>query len=80
MGLAKEVATEGIRVNAVRPGIIETEIHACGRQPDRARQMAPLVPMQRAGSALKVAHAIIRLLSEESSYTTGSFIDVADRR
>jgi NAD(P)-dependent dehydrogenase (short-subunit alcohol dehydrogenase family) len=80
VGLAKEVATEGIRVNAVRPGIIETEIHASGGQPDRARQMAPLVPMQRAGSAQEVAHAIIWLLSDESSYTTGSFIDVAGGR
>lgn len=80
VGLAKEVATEGIRVNAVRPGIIETEIHASGGQPDRARQMAPLVPMQRAGSALEVAHALVWLLSDESSYTTGSFIDVAGGR
>jgi len=80
VGLAKEVALEGIRVNAVRPGIIETEIHASGGQPDRARLMAPMVPVQRAGSALEVAHAIVWLLSDESSYTTGSFIDVAGGR
>ena len=80
VGLAKEVATEGIRVNAVRPGIIETEIHASGGQPDRVRQMAPLVPMQRAGSALEVAQAIMWLLSDASSYTTGSMVDVAGGR
>jgi NAD(P)-dependent dehydrogenase (short-subunit alcohol dehydrogenase family) len=80
IGLAKEVATEGIRVNAVRPGIIETEIHASGGQPDRASQMAPLVPMQRAGSALEVAQAIVWLLSQDASYTTGSMLDVAGGR
>jgi NAD(P)-dependent dehydrogenase (short-subunit alcohol dehydrogenase family) len=79
-GLAKEVALEGIRVNAVRPGIIETEIHASGGQPDRARQMASVVPMQRAGSAQEVAHAIVWLLSEESSYTTGTLLDVTGGR
>ena len=80
LGLAKEVATEGIRVNAVRPGIIETDIHASGGQPDRAREMAPLVPMQRAGSAEEVAEAIIWLLSDASSYTTGAVIDVTGGR
>jgi NAD(P)-dependent dehydrogenase (short-subunit alcohol dehydrogenase family) len=80
IGLAKEVALEGIRVNAVRPGIIETDIHASGGQPDRARQMAPLVPMQRAGSAQEVAQAIVWLLSSESSYTTGSFVEVTGGR
>jgi NAD(P)-dependent dehydrogenase (short-subunit alcohol dehydrogenase family) len=80
VGLAKEVAMEGIRVNAVRPGIIDTEIHASGGQPERARQMAPLVPMQRAGSAQEVAQAIIWLLSDESSYTTGAVLDVAGGR
>ena len=75
LGLAKEVATEGIRVNAVRPGIIETEIHASGGLPDRARQMAPHVPMQRAGSAAEVAEAIVWLLSDASSYTTAAIID-----
>ena len=80
VGLAKEVATEGIRVNAVRPGIIETEIHASGGQPGRARAMAPLVPMQRAGSAEEVAQAIVWLLSQEASYVTGSLLDVAGGR
>lgn len=80
IGLAKEVALEGIRVNAVRPGIIETDIHASGGQPDRARQMAPLVPMQRAGSADEVAQAIVWLLSDESSYTTGTLLDVTGGR
>jgi NAD(P)-dependent dehydrogenase (short-subunit alcohol dehydrogenase family) len=80
VGLAKEVAMEGIRVNAVRPGIIETDIHASGGQPDRARQMAPLVPMQRAGTALEVAQAIMWLLSNEASYTTGALLDVAGGR
>ena len=80
VGLAKELAAEGIRVNAVRPGIIKTDIHASGGQPDRAQQMAPLVPMQRTGSALEVAQAIVWLLSEQSSYTTGSLLDVAGGR
>ena len=80
MGLAKEVATEGIRVNAVRPGIIETDIHASGGTPERAKQMAPLVPMQRAGSADEVAEAIVWLLSDASSYTTGSVIDTTGGR
>lgn len=80
VGLAKEVALEGIRVNAVRPGIIDTDIHASGGQPERARQMAPLVPMQRVGSALEVAQAILWLLSEQSGYTTGALLDVAGGR
>ena len=80
IGLAKEVALEGIRVNAVRPGIIETDIHAWGGLPDRARDMAPQVPMQRAGTADEVAKAIVWLLSEDSSYTTGTILDVAGGR
>ncbi len=80
MGLAKEVALEGIRVNAVRPGIIATEIHASGGTPDRAAQMAPMVPMQRAGSAEEVAEAILWLMSDASSYTTGAVIDVTGGR
>ncbi len=80
LGLAREVATEGVRVNAVRPGIIETEIHASGGQPDRARLLAPQVPMQRAGSADEVAAAICWLLSEDASYTTGAVIDVSGGR
>ena len=80
MGLAKEVALEGIRVNAVRPGIIDTDIHASGGIPDRVAQMTPLVPMQRAGSAQEVAEAVVWLLSEASSYTTGSVVDVTGGR
>ncbi|MDO8455898.1 MAG: SDR family oxidoreductase [Burkholderiaceae bacterium] len=80
LGLAKEVAAEGIRVNAVRPGIIDTDIHASGGQPDRAAQVAPQVPMQRAGTAHEVAEAIVWLLSEASSYTTGSTVDVTGGR
>ena len=80
LGLAKEVAAEGIRVNAVRPGIIETDIHASGGLPDRARQMAPQVPMQRAGTADEVARSILWLLSDESSYTTGALLDIGGGR
>ncbi len=80
LGLAREVATEGIRVNAVRPGIIDTEIHASGGLPDRAKQTAPMVPMQRAGTADEVAQAIVWLLSDASSYTTGTVLDVTGGR
>ena len=80
IGLAKEVAGEGIRVNAVRPGIIETDIHASGGVPDRVQQMLPLLPMQRAGSAAEVAEAIVWLLSDASSYTTGSIVEVTGGR
>ena len=80
VGLAKEVALEGIRVNAVRPGIIETDIHASGGLPNRARDLAPQVPMQRAGTAHEVAEAIVWLLSNQSSYTTGTLLDVTGGR
>ncbi len=80
IGLAKEVADEGIRVNAVRPGLIDTEIHAAGGQPDRAAQLAPTVPMKRTGSAAEVAAAIVWLASDEASYTTGSVLDVTGGR
>ena len=80
IGLAKEVAAEGIRVNALRPGIIETDIHASGGLPNRAKDLAPLVPMQRAGSAAEVAEAIVWLMSDKASYTTGAIIDVAGGR
>ena len=80
IGLAKEVALEGIRVNAVRPGIIDTDIHASGGLPDRARDLAPLVPMQRAGTAHEVAEAIVWLLSDKASYTTGTLLDVTGGR
>ena len=80
LGLAKEVALEGIRVNAVCPGIIDTDIHASGGQPDRARQVAPQVPMQRPGTALEVAQAILWLMGRDASYTTGTLLDVAGGR
>ncbi len=80
LGLAREVAAEGIRVNAVRPGIIDTEIHASGGLPDRARQLAPMVPMQRAGTADEVAQAVVWLLSGASSYSTGALLDVSGGR
>ena len=80
VGLAREVADEGIRVNAVRPGIIDTEIHASGGLPDRARALAPQVPMQRPGSADEVAHSICWLLSTEASYVTGTLLDVTGGR
>ncbi len=80
VGLAKEVATEGIRVNAVRPGIIDTDIHASGGLPNRARDVAPQVPMQRAGTAHEVAQSILWLLGENSGYTTGALLDVAGGR
>lgn len=80
LGLALEVAGEGIRVNAVRPGIIDTEIHASGGDPDRVARIGPNLPMGRAGTAEEVARAILFLLSEESSYTTGSFVTVSGGR
>ena len=80
IGLAKEVAAEGIRVNAVRPGLIETEIHASGGIPDRVQQLAHQVPMQRGGTADEVAEAIVWLLSPQASYTTMSLIDVSGGR
>ncbi|MBU6194870.1 MAG: SDR family oxidoreductase [Burkholderiales bacterium] len=80
LGVAREVAHEGVRVNAVRPGIIDTDIHASGGQPDRVQRMAPQVPMQRAGTAEEVAQAVVWLLSDQASYTTGSVLDVAGGR
>ena len=80
LGLAKEVAAEGIRVNAVRPGIIDTDIHASSGEPGRVERLGPVVPMQRGGHADEVATAIMWLLSAEASYVTGSFIDVAGGR
>ncbi|SFB87278.1 NAD(P)-dependent dehydrogenase, short-chain alcohol dehydrogenase family [Polaromonas sp. OV174] len=80
LGLAQEVAAEGIRVNAVRPGVIDTEIHASGGLPDRAHDLAPQLPMQRPGRAEEVAESIVWLLGEQSSYTTGALLDVAGGR
>ena len=80
VGLAKEVAAEGIRVNAVRPGFIYTEIHASGGEPDRVDRVKKLVPMQRGGQPEEVADAILWLLSDEASYSSGTFVDVAGGR
>jgi NAD(P)-dependent dehydrogenase (short-subunit alcohol dehydrogenase family) len=80
LGLAREVATEGIRVNAVRPGIIDTEIHAASGDPQRAITGAAIVPMQRAGTAMECANAVSWLLSDESSYVTGTVITVSGGR
>jgi NAD(P)-dependent dehydrogenase (short-subunit alcohol dehydrogenase family) len=80
LGLARELATEGVRVNAVRPGIIDTEIHASGGQPDRARQLVHQIPMQRPGTADEVAAAVVWLLSDAAGYTTGSLLDVTGGR
>jgi NAD(P)-dependent dehydrogenase (short-subunit alcohol dehydrogenase family) len=80
IGLAREVAGEGIRVNGVRAGIIYTEIHADGGEPGRVDRLGPGLPMQRGGDAIEVARAILWLLSDEASYSTASFIDVAGGR
>ena len=80
IGLAKEVATEGIRVNGIRPGIIHTDIHAKGGEPDRINRVKASIPMKRGGTALEVAEAILWLASEKSSYVTGSIMDVSGGR
>ncbi len=80
IGLAKEVAAEGIRVNAVRPGIIETEIHALAGDVDRPTRLAAAIPLQRAGKVDEIATAILWLLSDEASYTTGAILDVSGGR
>ncbi|RVU49541.1 SDR family oxidoreductase [Rubrivivax rivuli] len=80
LGLAREVAAEGVRVNAVRPGVIDTEIHASGGQPERAQRLAPSLPMLRPGRADEVAQAIVWLLSDAASYTSGAVLDVGGAR
>lgn len=80
VGLSREVAIEGIRVNAIRPGIIDTEIHASGGLPDRARDLAPVVPMQRPGTADEVADSVLYLLSPQASYVTGAILNVSGGR
>ena len=80
LGLAKEVAGEGIRVNAVRPGVIDTEIHACGGEPGRVARVSRSVPMGRGGLAEEVAEAILWLAGEQASYTSGALLDVAGGR
>ena len=79
-GLALEVADEGIRVNAVRPGLIETDIHASGGIPDRVNQLADTVPMKRGGTAEEVANGIIWLMSEDASYVTGDSLNITGGR
>lgn len=80
LGLAKEVASEGIRVNAVRPGVIQTDIHAAGGEPDRVERVKASVPMGRGGQAEEIAEAILWLASEQASYTSGALLDVAGGR
>jgi NAD(P)-dependent dehydrogenase (short-subunit alcohol dehydrogenase family) len=80
IGLAQEVAGEGIRVAAIRPGLIDTEIHASGGEPDRAHRLAHLVPMKRVGSAEEIANAIVWLMSDDASYVTSAILDVSGGR
>jgi NAD(P)-dependent dehydrogenase (short-subunit alcohol dehydrogenase family) len=80
VGLAKEVAAEGIRVVGIRPGLIDTEIHASGGEPDRAHRLAPEVPMKRIGTSDEIANAIVWLLSDEASYVTSTTLDVSGGR
>jgi NAD(P)-dependent dehydrogenase (short-subunit alcohol dehydrogenase family) len=80
IGLSKELAAEGIRVNAVRPGLIDTDIHASGGQPDRVARFISMIPMQRGGTAQEVANAVMWLASDEASYVTGALIDVGGGR
>ncbi|MBV9561864.1 MAG: SDR family oxidoreductase [Bradyrhizobium sp.] len=80
LGLGLEVANEGIRVAGIRPGLIDTEIHASGGEPDRAHRLAPMVPMKRIGQAEEIANAIIWLMSDEASYVTSATLDVTGGR
>ncbi|HZT04772.1 MAG TPA: SDR family oxidoreductase [Steroidobacteraceae bacterium] len=79
-GLAVEVAEQGIRVNAVRPGVIDTEMHASVNMPGRAKELAPLIPLKRPGDPKEVAQAVVWLLSNEASYVTGAILDVTGGR
>lgn len=80
VGLAREVSAEGIRVNGIRPGLIDTEIHASGGEPDRAHRLAHMVPMKRVGTADEIANAVVWLMSDEASYVTGTIVDVSGGR
>jgi NAD(P)-dependent dehydrogenase (short-subunit alcohol dehydrogenase family) len=80
LGLARELARDGVRVNAVRPGVIDTDIHASGGQPDRPERLAPSIPIGRPGTAEEVAQAIVWLLGDDASYTTGALLDVTGGR
>jgi NAD(P)-dependent dehydrogenase (short-subunit alcohol dehydrogenase family) len=80
LGLSKELAEEGIRVNAVRPGVIRTDIHASGGQPGRIERVKGMIPMQRAGEPEEISAAVLWLLSDEASYTTGALLDVSGGR
>ena len=80
VGLGHEVAGEGIRVAGIRPGLIDTEIHASGGEPDRAHRLAHMVPMKRVGSAEEIANAIVWLMSDEASYVTSAILDVSGGR
>lgn len=80
VGLAREVSAEGIRVNAIRPGLIDTEIHASGGEPDRAHRLAHMIPMKRVGTADEIANAVVWLMSDDASYVTGTIVDVSGGR
>ncbi|TCL72751.1 SDR family oxidoreductase [Rhizobium sp. BK251] len=80
IGLSREVAAEGVRVNAIRPGVIETDLHASGGLPDRARELAPMIPMKRPGTPAEVADAVLYLLSPAASYVTGAILNVSGGR
>jgi NAD(P)-dependent dehydrogenase (short-subunit alcohol dehydrogenase family) len=80
IGLAREVASEGIRVNAVAPGLIETEIHAANGAPDRLERLSPTIPLRRAGTPDEVAQGVLWLLSDAASYTTGTILEIGGGR
>ena len=80
IGLAREVASEGIRVNAVSPGLIVTEIHAANGAPDRLERLSPTIPLKRAGSPTEVAEGVLWLLSDAASYTTGTILEIGGGR